>query len=105
MLIKRTPRPIKSGEGAQVGAMAGLIAAGVYLVISIPLIILAVGERFQQAFYDQMSAWSNNPELQEMMRKAIEQSENQTTEQRLVNSIPVLIQSRVVFVCFCMIGQ
>jgi hypothetical protein len=104
MLINRTPRPIKSGEGAQVGAMAGLIAAGVYLALSLPLIIFAVGERFQQAFMDQMAAWSNNPDLQEMMRKAIEQSASQSPAQRLVTSLPVLIVSAILFVGFSTLG-
>src|SRR5262249_24897423 len=91
MLINRAPRPVKRGEGAQVGAMAGLIAAGIYLVVSIPLIIFAVGERFLRAVLDRLAVWSSNPDLQEMVRKtieAIEASANHGPAQRLVSALP-----------------
>jgi hypothetical protein len=104
MLINRAPRPVKSGEGAQVGAMAGLIAAGVYLVVSIPLIIFAVGERFQQALLGRLAEWSSNPDLQEMMRKAMELSANQTSAQRLVSALPILIVFAVLSVGFSTLG-
>jgi hypothetical protein len=104
MLINRAPRPVKSGEGAQVGAMAGLIAAGIYLVVSIPLIIFAVGERFQQALLGRLAEWSSNPDLQEMMRKAMELSANQTSAQRLVSALPILIVFAVLSVGFSTLG-
>jgi len=107
MLINRTPRPVKGGEGAQVGAMAGLIAAAVYLVFNIPLIILAVGERFQRAIFDKLAVWSSNPDFQEAMRKAgeaIEAAANQSPAQRLVSSLPILIVAAVVFVGFSTLG-
>ncbi|MGH9935590.1 MAG: hypothetical protein ACREAM_05040 [Blastocatellia bacterium] len=104
MLIDRTPRPVRGGEGAQVGAMAGLIAAGIYLVISIPVILLAIGESFQRGLFEQMAGSINNPEIQEALRKAMEESVNQTSAQRFISSLPFLIISAVLFVGFSTLG-
>jgi hypothetical protein len=104
MLINRAPRPVRSGEGAQVGAIAGLIAAGIYLVISIPMIMFAVGEGFQRYIFEQMMASINNPEFQEIMRKAMEESANQTSAQRLVSTLPYMIIFSVLSVGFSTLG-
>jgi hypothetical protein len=107
MLINRTPRPVKSGEGAQIGVMAGLIAAGVYLAVNIPLIMFAVGERVQRALLYQLAVSSSNPDLQELARKtveAIDASVNLSPAQRLVSSLPVLIVFAVLFVGFSTLG-
>jgi hypothetical protein len=104
MLINRAPRPVRSGEGAQVGAIAGLIAAGIYLVISIPVILFAVGEGFQRDLIEQLMSSINNPELQERMRKVIEESANQTPAQRLVSSLPLWIIFSVLSVGFSTLG-
>lgn len=104
MLINRTQRPVRGGEGAQVGAMAGLIAAGIYLVISIPIILLAVGENFQRGLFEQMAGSINNPEIQEALRKAMEESAVQTPGQRLVSSLPFSIIYAVLFVGFSTLG-
>jgi hypothetical protein len=107
MLINRAPRPVKSGEGAQVGVVAGLIAAGVYLLVNIPLIMFAVGERVQRALLDKLAASSSNPDIQELARKsmeALEASVNQTPAQRLVSSLPVLLMFAVLFVGFSTLG-
>jgi uncharacterized membrane-anchored protein YitT (DUF2179 family) len=104
LLINRTPRPVKSGEGAQVGAIAGLIAAAVYLVINIPLIIFAVGERLNLAILERFAAMNSNPEFQELMQRALEESANRSAGQRLVASLPVLFVSALLFVGFSALG-
>ena len=65
MLINRAPRPVRSGEGAQVGAVAGLIAAGIYSVISLALAVFKVGQRFQEALFARIADASNDPVLQD----------------------------------------
>jgi hypothetical protein len=39
--IKSSPTPVKAGEGAVLGVLAGLVGAAIYIVIGIPLGILA----------------------------------------------------------------
>ncbi|MBO0725334.1 MAG: hypothetical protein J2P52_07020 [Blastocatellia bacterium] len=104
MVINRTPRPVKSGEGAQIGAIAGLIAAGVYLAIGIPLAIFGVLDRVYQAFLERLAESNGSSDLQELVRKAKELSESQTPAQRLVSALPVLIAAGVLFTGFSTLG-
>lgn len=104
MLINRTPRPVKSGEGAQVGAMAGLVASGVYLLISIPVTLFDIGGKFREGMLERISESSNNSDLHEMMRKIIEAGANQTPAQRLVAGLPFLIVAALLFVGFSTLG-
>src|SRR5262245_54223565 len=104
MLINRTPRPIKSGEGAQVGAMAGLIASGFFVGISILLTLFSFGERFQRDLLERIKETVNNPDFQEGLQRAIEASANQTPGQRLISSLPGWIVFSVLFVGFSTLG-
>jgi len=104
MLIDRTQRPVKSGEGAQVGAIAGLIAAGIYLVLSLALLVFGIGQKFTQDLLNRIAGSSGNPDFQEMIQKVIEASANQTPAQRLVSALPGLIMFAVLFVGFSTLG-
>jgi len=104
MVINRTPRPVKSGEGAQIGAIAGLIAAGVYLVISIPLTLFGIGERVYQALLERLAESNGSPDMQEWVRKVKELSESQTPAQRLISALPILIAAGVLFTGFSTLG-
>jgi hypothetical protein len=83
LLVDRTSRPVRSGEGAQVGLMAGLISAGIYIVLSAPLAMLGLGEGMMRKMLENMPSQSGNPEFQEMMQKVLEATANQSPGQRL----------------------
>lgn len=104
LLIDRTPRPIKNGEGAQVGAIAGVIAAGIYLVISATMIIFSIGQELQQNMLRSIAEMSNNPDFKEMMDRVIEATANQTPAQRLIGALPGLIVFAVLSVGFSTLG-
>ncbi len=104
MLINRAPRPVKSGEGAQVGAVAGLIASGIYLVLNLALLLFGIGQELQMDLLNRIAEMSGNPEFQEMIQKIIEASVNQTPAQRLVAALPGLIMFAVLFVGFSTLG-
>jgi len=104
MLINRTPRPIKSGEGAQVGALAGLIAAGVYFIINLALIVFSVGLVFQQKLFARIEEMSDDPQFRETIQKIIEANVNQTPGQRLISSLPILIALSVLYMGFSTLG-
>jgi len=104
MLIDRTQRPIKSGEGAQIGAMAGVIAAGIYFIINLALIIFSIGLAFQQKLFNRIADMSDDPQFREMIQRIIEANVNQTPGQRLIASLPVLIAIAVVYVGFSTLG-
>ena len=104
MLINRAPRPVRSGEGAQVGAVAGLIAAGIYSVISLALAVFNVGQRIQEELFTRIADASNDPVLQERIRKLLEETANQTQAQRLVSALVVMVVVSVIYVGFSTLG-
>jgi len=104
MLINRTPRPVKSGEGALVGALAGLIAAGVYSLIGLALAVFNIGQRLQENLFLRFAEMSNDPNLQERVRKMIEESANQPQAEKLVSALIFLVIVSVIYIGFSTLG-
>jgi hypothetical protein len=104
LVIDRSHRPVKNGEGAQIGAIAGLIASGIYFIVSLLLVAFSFGQEFQLKMLAKMGEMSGKPEFQEMIQKIIEATANQTPSQRLVGSIPGLIIFSVIFIGFSTLG-
>ncbi len=104
MLIDRTPRRVRSGEGAQVGLMAGLVATGIYLVLSVLLLFAGIGESLQRSILSDIATRSGDPQFQEMMQKIVEASANQTTAERFLGALPILIFFAVFFIGFSVLG-
>jgi len=104
MLINRTPRPVRSGEGALVGALAGLIAAGVYSLIGLALAVFNIGQRIQEGLFIRLAEMSNDPNLQERVRKMIEESANQPQAEKLVSALIFLVIVSVVYIGFSTLG-
>jgi hypothetical protein len=104
MLINRAPRPVRSGEGAQVGAVAGLIAAGIYSLISLAFAVFNIGQRFQEEMLNRMAEMSNDPNFQAAIRKMIEDGANQPVAQKLVSVVIVLIIVSVIYIGFSTLG-
>ena len=104
MLINRTPRPVRSGEGALVGALAGLIAAGVYSLIGLALAVFNIGQRIQEGLFIRLAEMSNDPNLQERIRKMIEESANQPQAEKLVSALIFLVIVSVVYIGFSTLG-
>ena len=103
LLIKRSPTlPVSSGDGAVVGLLAGLIGAGVYLVLGVPLGLvfsqsgLSVIRSVFEAF--------NNPEINRAMEEAIRNSQNQGLGERLLGSLVSWCISSVISIGFAAIG-
>ncbi len=104
MLINRAPRPVRNGEGAQVGAVAGLIAAGIYSLISLAMVVFRIGLGFEQKMFNRIAEMSGDPQVREMIQRMIEESANQTQAQRLVSALIGLIITSVLFVGFSTLG-
>src|SRR5262249_56015804 len=105
MLINRTPRPVRSGEGALVGALAGLIAAGVYSLIGLALAVFNIGQRFQEGLFIRIAEMSKDPNLQERVRKMIEESANQPQTEKLVSSLIFLVIVSAIYIGFTTLGR
>jgi hypothetical protein len=103
MLIKRSPvLPVSSGDGAVAGLLAGLVGAGVYLVLGIPisLVFNQAGLSVVRSIFDQM----NNPEIHRAMEEAIRNSQNQGLAERLVGALVGWLITSVISVGFSAVG-
>ncbi|HEY6328464.1 MAG TPA: hypothetical protein VI756_03935, partial [Blastocatellia bacterium] len=69
MLIKRSPYfPVKSGDGAAVGALAGVFGSLVYLVIGVPLFLIMGGSNLAASF-QAVSRNISDPEVARQFRE------------------------------------
>lgn len=66
MYISASPTPVKAGDGAVMGVLAGVVGAIIYVVIGIPLSIVAGAAmiHFMSSMFE-----STNPQVAEMMRQ------------------------------------
>ena len=104
VLIDSSPRPIELGDGAKAGAFAGMVGGGIYL-IGVPILSLMGGlSNMMLGAIERIAENANNPELQEQMRRVIEQAANQTAAQRLIGSIPMAIGGAIILVGFTVLG-
>jgi hypothetical protein len=103
LLIKGSPvLPVSSGDGAVVGLLAGLVGAGVYLVLGIPISLI-----FNQtgiSVVKSIFATMNNPEINRAMEEAIRNAENQGLGQRLVGALVGWCITSVISVGFSTAG-
>jgi hypothetical protein len=103
MLIKRSPvLPITSGEGATVGALAGLVGAMIYMVIGVPLGLLVQPIMFD--FIRQFGESSGDPVARETIRKMVEEFQNQSVGQKLIGAIVYGIFYAVIIIAFSCVG-
>jgi hypothetical protein len=69
LYVKGSASPVKAGDGAMLGALAGLIGAGIAIVVGIPLSIVAGGITRQLML---SLVQSLNPGQVEMMQRQME---------------------------------
>ena len=80
MVIGTSQRPVKSGEGAQIGLMAGLVCAVAFVAISMPIILSGVAVDLSMSMLDMMASRSGDPRLLEMIQAAREQAVRQVAQ-------------------------
>ena len=86
LLIKRSPvLPVKTGDGAVTGALAGVVGAVVYLVVGVPLGLLM--QRSSMSMFQGIMGSINNPEFRRAMEQAMEQAQHQPMSQRLGSAL------------------
>jgi hypothetical protein len=104
MVINRTSRPVKTGEGAQVGVMAGLIGAAIFLVVSIPIVLSGFAVDFFLNLMESVAGSTGDPRLMEILQRAREQAATQGPLERLVSSIPMLLVQAIILGGFTVLG-
>lgn len=69
LYINRSQTPVTVGEGAKIGAIAGVIGGGIYIVIGIPLAILTSNFILQMTLSMLGSEAASNPLLAQYLRQ------------------------------------
>jgi hypothetical protein len=104
MLIGRSPRPLRNADGAKIGLLAGAIAAGVYLLLALPLSLSGFLENLQTELLNRMIEATNDPSIQEMLRRMIEESANRSLAEKFISSLILLIPLSVILGGFSVLG-
>jgi hypothetical protein len=104
MLVNRTPRPVKSGEGAKIGLITGLIAAGIYLFLAVVIGVLSSGDDSASQFLSDMASRSNDPEFQETVARVTEMYSNLSPAQRFIYLLVLQTFTSGLLGAFCVLG-
>lgn len=105
MTIKRSPRFPSSGEAAQIGLWAGVVAAVTFVLFSIPILISGVTTEAALKLVESISGNISNPELQTALEEMLDQSRNLTAGERLLTSFPVLLLQAAGYLGFTVLGS
>lgn len=104
MLINRTPRPIKMGEGATIGVMTGLIGVVIFGLLNSLLALSGIATRLQITLMERLMSMVQDPAFQDKFREALEQQLNMSAAERLISSLPILIVYGAVLLGFTVLG-
>lgn len=103
MLIKQSPvLPVSNGDGAVVGALAGLVGAGVYLVLGVPIGLLSdrAGLSMLRSVFNQV----DDPQFRAAMEEALRASENQGLAERVLAALFFWFIVSVISIGFSTLG-
>jgi len=85
-LINRSPVfPVTSGEGAVVGLLSGVISSLVYLVVGVPLSLLASGSSV--ALLQKLSESINDPNFRAQMEEQIRRTQTQPAAEQIAGQL------------------
>lgn len=101
LYIKRSEIPARAGDGAVLGAIAGLIGTVITWIVGIPLNILT-GDLFTAMIINLIAR--ANPEQAEIMRKQMELAQNMPFSQRLPSILLGMVMGIVLYTLFAVIG-
>jgi hypothetical protein len=101
LYVRRSATPVLLGQGAELGAIAGVVGTIVSHSIGIPLGLL-LGDTFNEFM---VRAFENlNPQAGEEMRRAVEQAQAQTFVQKLPVILGTAVFNTVIYVAFSTLG-
>jgi hypothetical protein len=99
--VRRSPSPVMLGQGAELGALSGVVGTLVSHSIGIPLGLL-LGEPFNKFLVKMFDSF--NPIAAEEMRKQLEIAQAQTFAQKLPVILATAAFNTVIYIAFATLG-
>lgn len=101
LYVRRSPTPVLLGQGAELGALAGVVGTIVSHSIGIPLGLI-LGDTFNEFL---VRAFENiNPQAGEEMRRQVQLAQAQPFVQKLPVIIGTAVFNSIIYVAFAALG-
>lgn len=101
LYVRRSPTPVLLGQGAELGAIAGVVGTIVSHSIGIPLGLI-LGDVFNEYL---VRVFENlNPQAGEEMRRAVETAAAQSFAQKLPVILGTAVFNTVIYIAFATLG-
>jgi hypothetical protein len=101
LYVRRSPTPVLLGQGAELGALAGVVGTVVSHSIGIPLGLI-LGDVFNEFLVKAFT--SLNPQAGDEIRRAVEQAQAQTFAQKLPVILGTAVFNTVIYIAFAALG-
>lgn len=101
LYVRRSPTPVLLGQGAELGALAGVVGTVVSHSIGIPLGLI-LGDVFNEFL---VSVFTNlNPQAGDEVRRAVQEAQAQTFAQKLPVILGTAVFNTVIYIAFATLG-
>ncbi|HEX8129235.1 MAG TPA: hypothetical protein VF527_09055 [Pyrinomonadaceae bacterium] len=101
LYVRRSPSAVMLGQGAELGALSGVVGTIVSHSIGIPLGLI-LGESFNEFLVKAFESF--NPQVAEEMRKQVEIAQAQTFVQKLPVILATAAFNTVIYIAFATLG-
>ncbi|HEY0100145.1 MAG TPA: hypothetical protein VGB76_14440 [Pyrinomonadaceae bacterium] len=101
LYVRRSPTPVLLGQGAELGALTGVVGTIVSHSIGIPLGLI-LGDVFNEFLVNMFE--NLNPQAGEEVRRAVEAAQAQTFVQKLPVILGTAVFNTVIYIAFATLG-
>ena len=101
LYVRRSPTPVLLGQGAELGALAGVVGTLVAHSIGIPLGLI-LGDTFNEFLVKAFEQF--NPQVAEQVRRQVELAQSQSFAQKLPVILLSALFNSIIYVAFATLG-
>jgi hypothetical protein len=102
--IPSSPTALTNAEGARIGVGVGIIAAVTFLMLALIFSLSDALNNISLGFLERTAGNINNAEVQDQLRRVIEEARQLTPVQRAIRGLPVFVMQGVVTLALAAVG-
>jgi hypothetical protein len=103
LYVRRSQTPVMLGQGAELGALAGVVGTVVSLSVGIPLGLI-LGDTLNGFMMEVVEVFISDPQVLREMRKQMETAQAQSFVQKLPTILATAVFSTVIYIGFATLG-